>query len=107
MLVVQDILLIKMIIKKRIQDNKLFLSIYDDDLKNKIFEENEKQIDLRSSFYEGENINIKDIEKLLNKSYFISCIGKDSVNFLTKKGLINEKNIKQIKKIPYSFILIN
>ena len=65
MLAVQDILLIKMIIKQRTQDKKIFLSICDDDLIGKKFEEKDFVLDLKSPFYDGKKLNKKDLKSLL------------------------------------------
>lgn len=105
MLVVQNIRLIRMIIKKRIENGKIFLSVCDTELVGQVFEEDDKILDLKSSFYNGKEINKEDLKYALENAYFITAIGKKSIKYLLDLNIIDSNSVKKIQKIPYSLIL--
>ncbi len=95
-----------MIAKKRSQNGKIFLSICDKEIIGNVFVEEDKVLDLKSSFYQGEEINKEDLKEIIKKSYFITCVGKKSIKYLKNFNIISKDNIREIQNIPYSFVLI-
>jgi hypothetical protein len=95
-----------MIVKKHSQNNKLVLAICDEDLLGKTIEENDLVLDLKSNFYRGEKTTEQELEKLLKTSYIVNAVGKNSIEFLEKQGLIKKENAKIIAKTPCVQIVI-
>jgi len=86
------------------------VAICDSELIGKKFEEGELQLDVKESFYKGEQV---DEEKLLNIIDFhkqedatFNIVGEKSINLALKEGIIQEEAIKKIQGIPYVFVLI-
>jgi len=86
-------------------DNRLILTICDDELIGKRYEEREKQLDLTSDFYQGNKMAEEEIIKLIEKAYIINAVGKDSVGCCVKAGVINKKTVGKIKGIPYAYMV--
>lgn len=83
-------------------DNRLILTICDDELIGKKYGEGEKQLDLTSDFYKGNKMAEKEIIKLIEKAYIINAVGKNSVGCCLRAGVVNKKNIGVIKGVSYA-----
>ena len=59
----------------------------------KKLEEKNLQLDLTSSFYNGEEKEEKEIAKLFHEAYIINLVGNDSVNLGLKLGIVSKNNI--------------
>jgi len=86
------------------------VAISDKELIGKQFEENNLQLDIKESFYKGEELSE---EETLNKiKYFaledstFNIIGPLSINISLKAGIISEDGIKRIENIPYALVLL-
>lgn len=94
----------KFIAKKHTDNSRrLFLNIIDPELKNCVLEEKGRIIDLRQEYYCGEEIEEKEIEKLLEKAFTIQFIGNKSVDFGIRKGIV--ERVSTINKIKYAFVI--
>jgi len=93
-----------MILLRKYRDNYGYvLVLCDKDLYGKTFEEGEFVLELNEFFKgdERERIDEKDFEDI----YFIYAVGEESINILKEKRIIEEKDIKKIAGIPYTFII--
>ncbi|MEM4259700.1 MAG: DUF424 family protein [Candidatus Woesearchaeota archaeon] len=95
-----------MILKKQYADGKEILSIIDDDLLEKRFEEGNKILDFSSDFYKGEKKTRRELKKEIMSAYIINAAGKKTISFLSELKLIDNKSIKFINKIPYTNLLL-
>jgi len=93
-----------MIAKIHKNEGRLILSICDKDIIGKKFIEGKKQLDLSSGFYKGEEYNDEDLKELIKKAYMINAVGKKSVSFLEKEGLVDKSEVIKIKEIPHTQI---
>ncbi len=96
-----------MILKKHFNEGRLILAICDTKLIDKTFEDNTGFLNLKSGFYKGEEVSDKTIVELFNKAYILNAVGKESIDLLVKEKIIQAKQIKQIKKIPYIQIVFS
>ena len=93
-----------MILLRKYRDNYGYvLVLCDKDLYGKTFEEGEFVLELNEFFKgdEREKVDEKDFEDI----YFIYAVGEESINILKEKRIIEEKDIKKIAGIPYTFII--
>ena len=93
-----------MILLRKYRDNYGYvLVLCDKDLYGKTFEEGEFVLELNEFFKgdEREKIDEKDFEDI----YFIYAVGEESINILKEKRIIEEKDVKKIAGIPYTFII--
>lgn len=92
-----------MIVKAhKTQDGRNILAICDDGLIGKKFVEKNLQLDLSSSFYKGEKKSEEGVKQLIKDSYIVNIVGKKSIGFCLKLGVVNKENIIKIKKIPHA-----
>jgi hypothetical protein len=86
-------------------DGRNILAVCDKSLIGKKFEEKKLQLDLTSEFYNGNENNEEEIKSLFKKSHIINLVGKKSVELGIKEGIISEKSVIYIKKIPIAHCL--
>lgn len=86
------------------------VAICDSDLIGKTFEENNFQLEIKESFYKGEEV---DEEKLVNKIQNLviedatfNIVGKKSIEIALKIKLITPESVKKIQGIPFSLVLV-
>ena len=86
------------------------VAICDSDLLGKKFEEGNKQIDIKESFYKGEEKNKEDALKIIQdmskEDATFNIVGKESVNTALEAGIISKEGIKKIKGIPFALVLL-
>jgi len=90
-----------MIAKKHFIQGRLLLAICDSDIKGKIFEDNERILDLSSSYYDGEEMSAEKAETLLQNAETIHAVGEKCVEILIKKKLAAKHKILKVKNIPH------
>lgn len=86
------------------------VAICDKELLGKYFEENNLQLDVKESFYKGEQISekqaIKIIQDLAKEDATFNLIGEKTINSALKAGIIQQQGIKKISQIPYALVLM-
>ena len=83
-------------------DGRKIVAICDSELIGKKIEEGRLQLDLSSSFYKGEEKNEEEIEELLKGCCVVNVVGEKSIDFIVKKGIVDEKNIIKINNVPHA-----
>ncbi|MBI2564837.1 DUF424 family protein [Candidatus Woesearchaeota archaeon] len=91
-----------MLTKVHKKNNHIIIAICDEDLLGKYFEEDDKQIDLRGDFFDGENMAESETGDLARNADIVNLVGKKSIAFGIKEGIIDKKNVKTISGIPYA-----
>lgn len=86
------------------------IAICDSELLGKRFEEEKMQIDVKESFFNGEEANEKEIENIMEEGKStdatFNIVGRKSVGLAVKNNLITEENIIKIQGIPVALVLI-
>lgn len=89
-----------------IQSYRDVVSICDSELIGKLFEEDRFQLDVKESFYKGEDLNKEEVLKIINKMFkedaSFNIVGKNAINLAIEAGIINKDNINTIQGIPFS-----
>ena len=91
-----------MIGKAHIANEKKIVSICDDSLLGKKFEQGDLQIDLTSSFYRGEEASEEKLRELLKGAYLADFVGEESVKFAIKEKLASEKGVIRVAGVPHA-----
>lgn len=78
------------------------LAVCDKDLLGRYFKEKDLQLDLTTRFYQGSEVKENALLILFKSSNIINLVGKESVNFGIKAGVVNKKYVLTIKKIPHA-----
>ena len=86
------------------------VAICDSELLGKKFEEDKFQLDLKESFYGGEETSreetIKIMQSLSREDVTFNIVGKESVDAALKAGIISEEGIKKIQGVPFALVLL-
>lgn len=92
------------------QSYRKVIAICDAELIGKVYEEGNKQLDVRESFYKGDKIEEKSLINLIKKEIMedstFNIVGEKSVKIAIKTGLISQNNVGYIKGIPFILTLL-
>ena len=83
-------------------EGKNIISICDDKIIGRKFNEKNMQLDLSSNFYKGEEKTEEETRKLVKDAYMLNIAGEKSIKFCLKEEWISKGNIIRIKKIPHA-----
>ena len=96
-----------------IDSYRTVVTICDKELLGKTFEEGEKQLDVKESFYKGEEGKLmtpeetKEIIKIwTQEDATFNIIGEKSTQLALEENIIKKDSIGYVNKIPYAMILI-
>lgn len=85
--------------------NERLLAISDAGIVGKNLDYNGLSINVSKEFYAEKFCNEKDVSKLASSATMVNAIGKDIINLLSKKGLIEDKCILLLGDIPHVQII--
>ena len=86
------------------------VAICDKDLLGKKFEEGKFQLDIKESFYKGEEASeeeaIKIIKDMSKEDSTFNIVGEEAVNAALRAEIISKEGIKKIQGVPFALILL-
>ena len=86
------------------------VAVCDSDLIGKCFEQGNKILDVRESFYKGEEIEEKDLLELMKdmakEDAIFSIAGKKACEIALKAGIISKEGIKEVSNVPFALLLM-
>ncbi len=95
---------------KIIRSHRDIVAICDSELIGKKFEEGTFQLDVKESFYKGEELSEEEasviIKKMVREDATFNIVGKESVALAIKQGIVLEEGVKKIQGIPFTMILL-
>ncbi len=81
-------------------------ALCDESLFGKCYTEEKKQLDLTSDFFKGEPIEDFDqLRDILPHCTSVFAVGGETIDLLISLGMLEEKEVKTIAKIPYAEIV--
>lgn len=93
-----------MIVSIKKTEEGTLISVVDDEIFNKIFEEGDFVLDIDSDFFQGEKIDdSQKIVQLLKEAYSGIIIGEKSTKLALTSRIISKTN--KIKGISYAFFV--
>lgn len=94
---------------KIIRSYRDIVAICDSEILGKKFEEGKFQLDIKESFFKGEEVSEEKTEEIiidmLKEDATFNIIGEKSVNIALRIGIIDENCIKRIDNIPFVMLL--
>jgi hypothetical protein len=87
-------------------EGRKVIALCDNALLGNCFEENGIRLDLSSDFYKGEERSEEGVLTLIEGAHILNVVGEKSINFVLKLGLIDKKNILNIKGVPHAQAII-
>ncbi len=86
------------------------VAICDSNLLGKTFEEGEKILDVRESFYNGEEVSYERAVEIMRfqarEDATFNIVGKESIKAAKEAGIITEEGIGEIQGIPFALVLL-
>lgn len=83
----------------------ILIGACDEHLLGKKFRDGKLQIDVAKTFYDGERVDKKKLEKFLLDATIANLVGNETVKCAIDLGLVDPKCILKIKGIPHAQIV--
>lgn len=93
----------KNMIEAKVHGNRM-LSLCDTELLGKILLEGDIEIKISESFYKGEHLTEKELEKLIKDAANINAVGQESVDLLVKLNIADKDNVRIVNKVPMALV---
>lgn len=95
---------------KIIKTYRNVVAVCDKELLGKVFEEGIRLLDVKESFYRGEQVSEEKAIEIMKK-YFVedatfNIVGARSVQAALNAGIISEENIGEVSKIPFALTFL-
>ncbi len=86
------------------------VAICDSELLGKKFEEDKFQLNIKESFYKGEEKTKSEVLDIIKKMSIedstFNIVGKEAINVALEAGIISEQGVKKIQGIPFALVLL-
>ncbi len=86
------------------------VTICDSKLLGKTFEQDKFQLDVKESFYKGEEKTKQEtldiIKKMSIEDATFNIVGKEAINIALEAGIISKQGIKEIQGVPFALVLL-
>ncbi|MEK6760651.1 MAG: DUF424 family protein [Nanoarchaeota archaeon] len=91
------------------QSYRNVVAVCDSDLVGKIFEDGNFQIEVKESFFKGEEVQesraIFLMKKMSIEDATFNIVGEEAVNAAIKAEIISEDSVGEIQGIPFALVL--
>ena len=98
-----------MIYIKVYKSTREVVAVCDEELLGRKFEEGKKQLDVRESFYKGENVSYKKTVEMMRRhsknNATFNIVGPNSIKAAKQAGIITDAHIGKIKGIKFALFL--
>ena len=84
------------------QGDDVIVGACDEHLLGKKFRKGKLQIDASKLFYEGELVDSKKLEQILENASIANLVGEEAVKCAVRLGLVDPRFILRIKGIPHA-----
>lgn len=92
------------------QSYRDIVAISDSNLLGKRFEQDNLQLDIKESFYKGEEKTKQEVLEIIKKmsaeDATFNIIGKEAVKTALEAGIITQEQVGEIQGIPFSLVLL-
>ncbi len=86
------------------------VAVADTDLIGKVFLEENRQLDVKESFYKDQIVDFEQAVEIMSEwqreDATFNIVGKNSINAAIDAGIINEQGVGEIDGIPFALILM-
>lgn len=91
-----------MIVKINRAHGREVVAICDEEILGKKFEQDDRQLDLSSSFYQGKKAEDSQVEEIMKVSDDLNLVGEKTISMAKRLGVIDDDNVRRIADIPYA-----
>jgi len=86
------------------------VAICDSDLIGKYFEDGEFQLDVKESFFKGDEVDTEKIKEIISnmqrEDATFNIVGEHSIKCAIESGIISEDIVKKIQDVPFALVLL-
>ena len=86
------------------------VAVCDSELLGKQFEQGKKVLEVRESFFNGQETEEKEtielMKNLVREDSTFNIIGKQSCQAALKAGIISKEGIKKVQGVPFALVLL-
>lgn len=86
------------------------VAICDKELIGKQFEQDNLQLDVKESFYKGEEKSPEEVKKIMQsmkaEEATFNFVGEKTIKMAIEVGLISPESVKKIAGIPFTLVLL-
>lgn len=86
------------------------VAICDSELLGKRFEQDEFQLDIKESFYKGEEKTKSEVLDIIKKMAIedatFNIVGREAIDTALEAGIISQEGIKEIQGVPFALVLL-
>ncbi|MEK6897463.1 MAG: DUF424 family protein [Nanoarchaeota archaeon] len=95
---------------KIIKSYREIVAVCDSSILGKRFERGNFQLDIKESFYKGEEVSeekaMEIMKSMASEDATFNIAGKESVKAALKAGIISKESIGKIQGIPFALVLL-
>ncbi|MBI4149415.1 DUF424 family protein [Candidatus Woesearchaeota archaeon] len=95
-----------MIVAQHRDSGRLIITVCDDALVGKRFEQGNRQLDVSGSFFQGKRMDEQECISLLTHASVAYFVGKQSVAFGIAQDIIDKKQVRRVQNIPHAQALL-
>lgn len=88
------------------RDDRTIVAVCDSDLIGRKFVEGDRQLDLTSDFYKGEERDGKEVGDLIRNADIVNLVGPESVKLGLQEEVITQDHVITIEGIPHAQAVI-
>ncbi len=86
------------------------VAICDLNLKGKIIEEGDKQLDVSTNFFEGNSVKEEELREIMikanNDDATFYIVGNDSVNVAKSVGIVGDEGVLKVGNVSFALVLL-
>ncbi|MBI2044899.1 DUF424 family protein [Candidatus Pacearchaeota archaeon] len=98
-----------MICVKVISTYRDIVAVCDSNLLGKVFEDGDFQLEVKESFYKGDEASEKQVvdflQDMAKDDATFNIVGKESVNAALKAGIIDNDSVGEVSGVPFALVL--
>ena len=88
-------------------DGKKVVALCDSSLIGKRIEEEKKQLDCSSKFYQGKEATKEEILRESDVDvFYVNAVGKESITFCVQQKWVDEDDVGYVDKVPYANVMV-
>ena len=85
----------------------ILLVITDPNLIGKKFVEGRVKLDFKDKFYQGKELELDKVKRLIQKARYLHLSGKESVNLGIKLNIVDISKILYVNQVPHAEVLLD
>ncbi len=95
----------RIVMRKAYNEGRLILAACEAGLIGKTFREGEMVLDVKESFYKGQEVSEEEYAESLGEAYIANIVGELPVRIAERRGLVDPERVAVIAGVPHAQVL--